>query len=355
MARVEACRPVVHWEPSIPLDADECEKTRRIAPASEEASTSDEEETLRDHAHASEDQVEIPRNRGGTIASSSSCAQNELDVRAVFLHIRNKAEASEFEPYPHLRLRSARRECRLEVNGEELGFSEPLVNMLKRERAGCYICMESFRVAGELTLEILCEEERMMLATLKPPLMNGRTHSRWTSWILEFRPCDTYARSRSSPIAWTAELSIVGQVNGQPICLADTVLTSLQQKRPTRSNSKSNSNNSRANTALSLEVIAEGEKEEESRPLEPTGPSDGEKPLWDPQMFDPTLFERTYSQLGERGEQEVGQITWFSAGVRMGMGMGLGVCLGVGLGIGILARAYQRTSTRVSELKRLVI
>eukprot|EP00959_Pyramimonas_sp_CCMP1952_P354504 7426267-Pyramimonas_sp.AAC.1 len=100
----------------------------------------------------------------------------------------------------------------------------------------------------------------MMLATLKPPLVNGLVNCRGTSWVLEFRPCESYPKTRSSPIAWTAELSIVGQVKGQPVCLADTVLTSLQQKRPTRSSPKSSSNNSRANNALSLEAIAETEK-----------------------------------------------------------------------------------------------
>ena len=43
------------------------------------------------------------------------------------------------------------------------------------------------------------------------------------------------------------------------------------------------------------------------------GESEKPQPLWDPQMFDPTLFERTYSQLGDQSDQEMGQITWFSA------------------------------------------
>ena len=36
------------------------------------------------------------------------------------------------------------------------------------------------------------------------------------------------------------------------------------------------------------------------------------------------------------------QLTWFSAGVRVGVGVGLGMCLGLGLGAGVLFKAYNR-------------
>ena len=45
------------------------------------------------------------------------------------------------------------------------------------------------------------------------------------------------------------------------------------------------------------------------------------------------------------------ELTWFSAGLRVGMGVGLGVCLGVGLGAGILISSYQRASRRLGQLK----
>lgn len=34
-------------------------------------------------------------------------------------------------------------------------------------------------------------------------------------------------------------------------------------------------------------------------------------------------------------------ISWFSAGVRVGVGMGLGVCLGLGLGVGVLINSCE--------------
>eukprot|EP00249_Psilotum_nudum_P011853 c23424_g1_i1 orf=164-1219(+) len=41
---------------------------------------------------------------------------------------------------------------------------------------------------------------------------------------------------------------------------------------------------------------------------------------------------------------EEGQLSWFKAGVRVGLGIGLGMCLGLGLGVGIFYRTYQSTA-----------
>ena len=49
------------------------------------------------------------------------------------------------------------------------------------------------------------------------------------------------------------------------------------------------------------------------------------------------------------------ELTWFSAGLRVGMGVGLGVCLGVGLGAGILISSYQRASRRLGNLKEALL
>lgn len=41
------------------------------------------------------------------------------------------------------------------------------------------------------------------------------------------------------------------------------------------------------------------------------------------------------------GEAELGELSWFSAGVRVGMGLGLAMCLGIGVGVGLVMRSYQ--------------
>lgn len=41
---------------------------------------------------------------------------------------------------------------------------------------------------------------------------------------------------------------------------------------------------------------------------------------------------------------EDSELSWFTAGVRVGVGISLGIFLGVGIGAGLLARSYQSTS-----------
>lgn len=47
-----------------------------------------------------------------------------------------------------------------------------------------------------------------------------------------------------------------------------------------------------------------------------------------------------------------GELTWFSAGIRIGVGLGLGVCLGLGLGVGILVNGYRSGKDRLSDVRQ---
>lgn len=60
---------------------------------------------------------------------------------------------------------------------------------------------------------------------------------------------------------------------------------------------------------------------------------------------DLTILSRVIGD-GDGGQND---LTWFSAGLRVGMGVGLGVCLGLGLGVGILVNTYRRTTTTVQS------
>ena len=46
----------------------------------------------------------------------------------------------------------------------------------------------------------------------------------------------------------------------------------------------------------------------------------------------------------EYADVEDGEMSWFNAGVRVGVGIGLGVCVGLGSGVGLLVRPYQSTT-----------
>lgn len=81
---------------------------------------------------------------------------------------------------------------------------------------------------------------------------------------------------------------------------------------------------------------------------------------WDaPSTFDPfgdgAVFDRSAScgDLGETGDTS--ELSWFSAGLRVGLGIGFGVCLGAGIGVGILLNGYRGASIRARRLKDLIV
>jgi hypothetical protein len=47
-----------------------------------------------------------------------------------------------------------------------------------------------------------------------------------------------------------------------------------------------------------------------------------------------------------------GELTWFSAGIRIGVGVGLGVCLGVGLGVGVLINGVKVSRDRLNSVRQ---
>lgn len=47
-----------------------------------------------------------------------------------------------------------------------------------------------------------------------------------------------------------------------------------------------------------------------------------------------------------------GELTWFSAGIRIGVGVGLGVVLGLGLGVGVLVNGYKVSRERLGNMRQ---
>lgn len=55
-----------------------------------------------------------------------------------------------------------------------------------------------------------------------------------------------------------------------------------------------------------------------------------------------SYYERL--RLDDFGDGEDGELTWFTAGVRVGVGLGLGLMLGVGIGVGLMVKTYHTTT-----------
>ena len=60
----------------------------------------------------------------------------------------------------------------------------------------------------------------------------------------------------------------------------------------------------------------------------------------------------TEDKTGASNDLFTGELTWFSAGIRIGVGLGLGVCLGLGLGLGVLVNGYKVSRDRLSNMRQ---
>lgn len=71
--------------------------------------------------------------------------------------------------------------------------------------------------------------------------------------------------------------------------------------------------------------------------------------------MDPQTDERKRDDNFNAEEEEMllteeGELSWFNAGVRLGIGLGVGMSLGVGVGLGIIIRTYKSTSGLLRKL-----
>eukprot|EP00854_Cymbomonas_tetramitiformis_P018421 gene18421-21975_t len=203
-------------------------------------------------------------------------------------------EPTEMFSEQNLTLRFPPQHCNYKFNGKKVAKDEQVVMQLRRDRPGCYLTMDSFVLEdGELRMELFVDNERQLHA------------------VLNFELPHTTSEGGNESMT---RMGIK--------CFAAVL--------PDNSFSK----------GITAELNVE-EKEEEA-------PSKS-APLFDPSKFDAALFEKTFARLGGQGLEEDGQITWFNAGVRLGMGATLGLVMGLGLGGGILVKSLQTGTGTVAN------
>jgi len=223
---------------------------------------------------------------------------------------------------------------------------------LRRDKPCCYVSTESWAVTERTTFELCDEGDVWLICVLAQAERDGRK-----TWTLECRMGEEEDPSLDTPPRWGMhiEVSLVGKCSDCPCFLSQTTHTTRRI------------NNNR-NAPRSAAAIANGGKplvaiEEENELVAPATPKHSELSEGVPVPTHSVLlterFEETYKALGGKGSLvdgaevgENGDITWFNAGLRIGVGVGLGVCLGAGLGAGILLRSYQYTA---NSLKRRLL
>jgi len=209
----------------------------------------------------------------------------------------------------------------VEVNGGLVKL-EHLKLYLRKDKPCCYVCTDTWKVYDKLTVELCDKADVWLQCTMTPPARPKKGE-----WTLECAIRDDADGGEGSP-RWEidVEVSLVGKCKSCPCFLSQTARTTRKIKTTLSKSS-----------ALSLSAINEDEQTAHvpERYM-------GLLPDFSEQ------FEATYKALGGQGSlsegEGTGDITWFNAGLRIGVGVGLGICLGAGLGAGIIMRSYQAAS-----------
>ncbi|CAM0872140.1 unnamed protein product [Alopecurus aequalis] len=140
------------------------------------------------------------------------------------------------------------------------------------------------------------------------------------------------------------EVYVASLFRGSPIVFTKAMKLRFRRKRQVK--------------APFMEPIPEcGEHAEDAKEVPPADQKHGPQELSEYRCYKPEpgidgvdldgLYMRTAGL-----EDEDSELSWFTAGVRVGVGISLGIFLGVGIGAGLLARSYQSTSR---NLKRRLI
>ncbi|CAF2201041.1 uncharacterized protein At1g01500 [Brassica rapa] len=273
-----------------------------------------------------------------------------LDLRVFYVRISNfKADDStpEVLTLTHIPLDP---DSLLEING--VRYSQGVSSQLRRDRvdkrseAVTFISTDNIRLSGSVRFEVYDRDELVLSGTLELSGSNGFTGEsvkhgvkRWgmnceaeitagCGFLKEKKKHIGCSEMSSSPLLPTVEVYVTGCFSGTPIILTKTLQLGFRKKMHNR--------------VAALDSIPEYETGETHK---------GNSSELDFQATEYGNYKQDYE--GEYGDMymgreyadvEDGEMSWFNAGVRVGVGIGLGVCVGLGIGVGLLVRTYQSTT-----------
>ncbi|CAA7042668.1 unnamed protein product [Microthlaspi erraticum] len=287
-------------------------------------------------------------------SSTTSLSSPLLDLRVFYVRISNfKVDDStpEVLTITHTPLDP---DSLLEINGVRMSiYSEGVAtSQLRKDRVdkksevATFISTDNIRLSGSVKFEVYDRDDLVLSGTIEMSGSNGFTsggeskHSvkRWSmnceaeitagSGFLKEKHigCSELSSSSSSPLP-SIEVYVTGCFSGTPIILTKTLQLGFRKKQ------------SRGNALDSIPEYETGE------------PLKGDSSELDFQVTEYGRYKQDYD--GEYGDMymrreyadgEDGEMSWFNAGVRVGVGIGLGVCVGLGIGVGLLVRTYQSTT-----------
>ncbi|KAL8540239.1 hypothetical protein ACS0TY_001718 [Phlomoides rotata] len=319
--------------PSIMMDFNDEEE---VLVSLREMENSDEEELFNENGVAAEN--------GHSIISYPSYQPSPkpcFDLRVFYVRISKCVISDETTP-EHLTLNHVplNRDTLLEANGVRTSiYSDGVSTLLKRDRLDkkseevTFVSTESVRMTGSVKFEVFDRDVLVLSGTLELYCQtNGflKNHIGPT-WIMNcesntngiFRGHHHHKSSESASPA--IEVYVAGCFSGSPIVLTRTLQLN-QKKKQGRLESIPEYDTQKAESS-SLAI--------QSRHDTDTSPEEGN--LCSPYQGMEDL------------EDEDCELSWFNAGVRVGVGIGLSVCLGVGIGVSLLARTYQGTTRNLTR------
>ncbi|CAH8385535.1 unnamed protein product [Eruca vesicaria subsp. sativa] len=266
---------------------------------------------------------------------SSIISSPWLDLRVFYVRISNlKVEDStpEVLTINHIPLDP---DTLLEINGVRMSmYSEGCSSQLRRDRVdkkseeATYVSTDNIRLNGSVKFEVYDRNELVLSGTLEMSDSNGFKKQWDMTCEAEITSGSGFLKEKNKnvqdllPALPTIEVYVTGCFLGTPIILTKTLQLGLRKKQSRR---------------MALDSIPEYETAEE--------PPKDISSEFDLQAAEYANYKEEYSEdMYWRNEGLDGEMSWFNAGVRVGVGIGLGACVGLGIGVGLLVRTYQSTT-----------
>ncbi|KAM0951600.1 hypothetical protein DsansV1_C03g0027301 [Dioscorea sansibarensis] len=247
-----------------------------------------------------------------------------LDLRVFYVRFSN-FEIDESTP-EHLTLNHIplTTDTILEVNGRRsIIHSECVSCLLKKDRVdkkseeATFVNTDAVRMTGNTRFELYDKDNILLSGVLELRNANGfvkESKNYCRKWSMKCEPMVLYRSSEM--LSPTIEVYVTGFCSGMPIILTKTLhIDSIPKHGTTKSMSKESAE-------FGLQILKDSDYKENGVDVD----------------YNSMLFTTEYF------EADDGELSWFNAGLRVGVGLGLGICLGIGIGVSLFVHTYKVTA-----------
>lgn len=193
--------------------------------------------------------------------------------------------------------------------------------------------------SSESSSHINGKEEKIM----KPAMMRNKKNSKLVSCLRELIPLEI-----PSAVASSGNMILRKIDDSKAYAQDTTALIRAQYAELTKE-----WNHTKAKLNSSGDIISEEEEEEEDSIR---GTNRALVEMQQMTIVDDGMKSVVSGRAGANASTEThaNELSWFSAGVRIGVGVGLGTCLGVGIGVGILVNGMVAGKDKIARIRTVV-